>query len=56
MIEDTNKETKSTEKYDSKKCLDTAAEKLLGDINREEIVQIPVDKIMVQSISAKKVL
>jgi len=54
MIEDADKETKSTEKYDSKKCLDTAAEKLLGDINREEIVQIPVDKIMANRFQPRK--
>ena len=54
MIEEANKETKSTEKYDSKKCLDTAAEKLLGDINREEIVQIPVDKIMANRFQPRK--
>jgi ParB family chromosome partitioning protein len=54
MIEDVNKESKSTEKYDSKKCLDTAAEKLLGDINREEIVQIPVDKIMANRFQPRK--
>jgi len=54
MIEDANKESKSTEKYDSKKCLDTAAEKLLGDINREEIVQIPVDKIMANRFQPRK--
>ena len=54
MIEDANKESKSTEKYDSKKCLDTAAEKLLGDINREEIVQIPVDKIMANRFQPRR--
>ena len=54
MIEDADKETKSIEKYDSKKCLDTAAEKLLGDINREEIVQIPVDKIMANRFQPRK--
>lgn len=54
MIEDADKETKSLEKYDSKKCLDTAAEKLLGDINREEIVQIPVDKIMANRFQPRK--
>lgn len=54
MIEDANKESKSTEKYDSKKCLDTAAEKLLGDINREEIVQIPVGKIMANQFQPRK--
>ena len=54
MIEDANKETKSTEKYDSKKCLDTAAEKLLGDIKKEEIVQIPVDKIMANRFQPRK--
>ena len=54
MIEDANKESKSTEKYDSKKCLDTAAEKLLGDVKKEEIVQIPVDKIMANRFQPRK--
>jgi len=54
MIEDADKETKSIEKYDSKKCLDTAAEKLLGDVKKEEIVQIPVDKIMANRFQPRK--
>ena len=54
MIEDADKERKSTEKYDSKKCLDTAAEKLLGDVKKEEIVQIPVDKIMANRFQPRK--
>lgn len=54
MTENADKETKSTERYDSKKCLDAAADKLLGDINREEIVQIPVDKIMANRFQPRK--
>lgn len=54
MIEEANKETKSTEKYDSRKSLDAAAEKLLGEIKKEEIVQIPVDKIMANRFQPRK--
>jgi len=54
MTENADKETKSTERYDSKKCLDAAADKLLGDINREEIVHIPVDKIMANRFQPRK--
>ncbi len=54
MIEEANKETKSTEKYDSRKSLDAAAEKLLGEIKKEEIVQIPIDKIMANRFQPRR--
>jgi ParB family chromosome partitioning protein len=54
MIEEVNKATKSTEKYDSRKSLDAAAEKLLGEIKKEEIVQIPIDKIMANRFQPRK--
>jgi ParB family chromosome partitioning protein len=54
MIEEADKETKSTEKYDSRKSLDAAAEKLLGEIKNEEIVQIPVDKIMANRFQPRR--
>lgn len=54
MTGDADKETTSTERYDSRKCLDAAADKLLGDIKKEEIVQIPVDKIMANRFQPRK--
>jgi ParB family chromosome partitioning protein len=54
MIEEADRETKSTEKYDSRKSLDAAAEKLLGEIKNEEIVQIPVDKIMANRFQPRR--
>ena len=54
MIEEANKETKPTEKYDSRKSLDAAAEKLLGEIKKEEIVQIPIDKIMANRFQPRR--
>jgi ParB/RepB/Spo0J family partition protein len=54
MIGDPSKETNPPEKYDGKKCLDTAAEKLLGDIKKEEIVQIPVEKIMANRFQPRR--